>query len=142
MTSVEDRPDSLRKMLMQGWTHARMARELGMGVSTLRRRLKDQGLTKPQRSHRDAIPWTMPDTPEGYKHTFGVYLRELSTAAQTGDALVSLYELNTALRWARELVAKRQDVSYSEVKGWEIIPAGNDSHVQAVLERAEARLGE
>ncbi|MFI6991056.1 hypothetical protein [Nonomuraea wenchangensis] len=94
------------------------AHELGMGLSTYKRRLAKLGLGGEKPSLAEWIPWTM--TAEHYRSTTA---RKLRTLARVAQGRAHPLDHDAVVRWANELVEASHDISYSQLKGFQIVRA-------------------
>jgi hypothetical protein len=111
------------------------AAELGMGLSTLHRHLKREGMTQSM-NYRDWIPWTI--AAEHHSDEVGRKLRRLAQAADGRDTPMKGRRGN-AVQWATRLVERRRDVAYSREKGFSIVivsPHAETWYLKDLLEAA------
>ncbi|MET8382545.1 hypothetical protein ABZV14_06025 [Streptosporangium canum] len=98
-----------------------IAGRLGVSTRTVRRALGRLGLLVERTSHKDFLPWKIDP-----RHTHALplqYIRALSKAAQTGEGDVE--KLNTASRWAYNVLALGHDVDYDpDYAGTDVCPEG------------------
>ncbi|GAA2687716.1 helix-turn-helix domain-containing protein [Nonomuraea recticatena] len=129
MTSLDDR---IRDLVEQGKQRAEIISILGIGKSSLYRRLNKLGLTREQLSHAAAIPWRVREP--HLMTTEAQYLRLLSQSAQGHNATTPA-ERNSAFAWARSLIEDDMDITYDDQ--WREIPADkNNWHIKRVYDAA------
>lgn len=126
-----------KQYILAGYSRAQMIAAFGMSKTTFYRRWADSGLAAPRADHSAAIPWTLPEAQDA--STEVRKLRELSLAAQDREPYQGLM-LNTAIRWARDLVARGLDITWDGTS-WRTPPADPERwHIKTVLEAALAGL--
>ncbi|MEU9871118.1 hypothetical protein AB0C87_25135 [Actinomadura sp. NPDC048021] len=128
-----------------GESYETIGQMYGLSASGVFQAAKDFGLTRPQLSHKWALPWTLAAEHKASK--VAKYLRDLSSLAQGKE----IRETNkvTAIRWAEGLVSKDLDIDYrrdepsneeSPVGGFYSKPASKVPgkwHLKSVLDKAK-----
>lgn len=96
------------------------AAALGMKYRTMMRRLQAADATRGDEyaSYRLALPWVLPRGKNANKHTWTLYLRELSRVIDNLPPLNSYYHRNAAFNWAGALLRSRLDVRYDAIDGY------------------------
>lgn len=128
----------VRTLERKGVTGRRaQAEELGIGLSTLMRRLKRVNATSPRLDHSEWIPW--PKISEAdYNHNTYRYLTMLSQAAQ-GVPTEHAHLRASAVHWAEGLLDRGMDVTYRQK--WRVVPADPaDWHLRRLYDAASAYL--
>ncbi|QFG25458.1 hypothetical protein [Actinomadura sp. WMMB 499] len=135
----------LSELIDAGESYETIGQMYGLSASGVYQAAKDFGLTRPQLSHKWALPWTL--APEHKAGKIAKYLRDLSSLAQ-GKQIRDTHKV-TAIRWAEQLVAQNLDVAYrrdeppndeSAVGGFYTVPASRVDgkwHLKHVLDKAK-----
>lgn len=131
-------PERAKQLKDQGWSHAKIAEEYDVTVSTVASQLRAGGYTRPQLSHKSAIPWTV--ARKHQQHRVMRYLRELSTLSQGhqrgGNEVWARDAAHTAIRWANSVLDRGRDISYDEFRGPIEIKADPDNwHLKKLMQR-------
>ena len=131
-------PERAKELKDQGWSHVRIAELYGITVSGVQQILRAGGYTKPQLSHKAAIPWTVAKIHQ--QDTTARYLRYLSTLSQGGR--LRKYDkphqdiANTVINWANSLLDNNLDIDYDETEGFsEVVADPKDWHIAKLMQR-------
>ena len=100
----------------ENMTNAQLAEHFGVTVSAIRSLRRARGLTKPQLSHKKALPWSLAE--EHWNATPATYLRRLDTLAQ-GERLHEYDTTNSdmtnqVVNWANRILDEKLDIDYSK----------------------------
>ncbi|MEV4166484.1 nucleoside deaminase [Nonomuraea dietziae] len=128
-TSLDDR---IKELVEQGKQREEIISILGIGKSSLYRRMNKLGLTRELLSHAAAIPWRVREP--HIMATEAQYLRLLSQSIQGHNATTPA-ERNSAFSWARALIEDGMDITYRDQ--WRVIPADKSNwHIKRVYDAA------
>ncbi|MBP2702190.1 hypothetical protein JOL79_00065 [Microbispora sp. RL4-1S] len=130
--------EELGRLVAEGWSNARLAEHFGVTESGVLQAKRAAGLSKPMTDHSGALPWKI--RREHNQSGPATNLRNLSSVAQGRS--VPKEKVNTALRWASRLVDNDLDIAYDPEHGFREVPAGERSHVAAMLAAARTAIDE
>lgn len=122
-----------------GLTRREQAARVGMPYSTYMRRLSGEGLIMGSRRRSRWTPWSV-STHHNQRDPIARRLRWLIQAAK-GDDTKYRGKRAAAIQWARDLVDRHMDVTYSQERGFREVPAspgeGDSWYLKDLLTAAE-----
>lgn len=111
------------------------AERLGIGLSTLKRKLSKAGAVAARLDHSEWIPFA-PIKQGHYDATEYRYLTMLSQAAQRVETMHKGLRA-TAVKWAREILEIGGDITYDPIGGWLVVTADpSDWYLKRLFDEA------